>query len=257
MPSSNDKFRKAHLQRLGIAVAEPEAPKPEPGTMNAEWADRLARSAKRVADAQKREDEKNQRKEEKRANAQTATGGTNLDAETIKAKEAYEAERRAPKNAAAALPTFDAIMAVVEKFLNTPEGRSIFRSEDNYESICNLLVKRLFLGEIELTLKATADTVTYLLHNGFLEFAPGESFDPETGGTVRKRGDVTRPASRVYPRFFHPSHAIADQLVNMYEAQQRWREETEQLRKDLDTDKLSFEDLQKSVRKNFKKGVVL
>jgi hypothetical protein len=256
MPSSNDKYERARKQRLGIAVAEPEAPKPEPGTMSSEWEDRKTRAAQRERAAQQQEEAKAKRSEEKRATAKTATGGTNLDAETIAAKAAYEKERRAPKNALVSF-TFDSVMAVIEKYFDSEAGRTIYRTPDNYESFGNRFVRGLCLGEFDLTLAAAGGVHAELLQTGYLEMAPGESFDPATGVTVRNRGDVTRPASRVFPRFFHHSHEVQARLIEMYEGQQRFREGTQQLKKDLDSGKLSFADLQKSVRKNFKKGIIL
>jgi hypothetical protein len=253
MPSSSDKFNNDLKRRRGVAVEDPsETPLPEnAGTADYQWQARNQAQARRDRDARLQKQQREQQKEEKRANAVTATGGTNLDAQTLEAQKAYEAERRAPKTAPVTF-THDSVMALLEKYFSSEAGKTIYLTPDNYESFGNRFVKGLCLGEFDLTLKAAGQVHAELLAAGFLELAPGLSYDPATGVTVRKRGDVTRPASRVYPRFFHHSHAIQAQLVEMHEGQQRFREETQQLKQDLDSGKLSFADLQKQVRKGFK-----
>jgi len=128
----------------------------------------------------------------------------------------------------------------------------MYLSQDNFESLCNYIVKGLVLGTIQLSLQSVADAHAWLLKNNFIELAPGESVDPATGGIVRKRGDVSRPSSRVYPPFIHPSHQVQERLVQMRESQQRWVAEKQQLKQDLDSGKLSFAELQRQVRRGFK-----
>jgi hypothetical protein len=253
--NSGDRFENARKRRLGVGVEEPaEATQTddEPVTAGTIWRGKVAAQEQRQRDARQQRQQREQQREEKHFTAQAATGGTTLDQETLKAKQAYEAERRRPKGAEVKLPDHSVIFALIEKYLYTDAGPRMYLSQDNFESICNYIVKGLVLGTIELSLQAVADAHAWLLAHGFIELAPGESVDRATGGIVRKRGDVSRPASRVYPPFIHPSHEVQDRLVQMRESQNRWIAERQQLKQDLDSGKLSFEQLQRQVRKGFK-----
>lgn len=259
--NSGDRFENARKRRLGVAVEEPvEAAQTdgldEPVTVNSLWQGKVREQEQRQRDARQQRQQQAQAREQRHVEAQTATGGTHLDAETLKAKKDYEASRRAQKNATptVTLPTSSVLFALFEKYIyDTDAGRSLFFSVDNLESLSNYIVKGLVLGTIpELSLQAVADAHTWLLQNGFIELAPGESVDRATGGIVRKRGDVTRPASRIYPPFIHPSHDVESRLVQMRESQQRWVAEKQQLKQDLDSGKMSFAELQRQVRKGFK-----
>jgi hypothetical protein len=159
---------------------------------------------------------------------------------------AYRASLRAPKGTVTTdpLPDGSVIQAVIEKYLDTTaEGKSIFLSVDNLESISNYVIKGLALGWFTLSLTAVGAAHEYLLANGYLELSPDERYDPELKAVVRTRGSATRPAAQVYPRYIHPDNELQQRIETAKIDHAAWLADCKAKKK------MKFSDLRKEVMK--------
>lgn len=180
------------------------------------------------AQAQRQERLDAQRRAWTRQDVTPTRGGTRPDSRVLAAQNKMIAARSAAARSVE-LPSGSVLQSVITTYLDSPQGRTLFRSRTNLINLVNCTIRALIDGaafEVELV----AACHEWLLANGYIEFeSPEEAYDSATGGIVRKRGTTaaSHAAPRVFEPYVHPSHEINQRIEAMQSEMSKWAAECE------------------------------
>jgi len=216
--------------------------------------DRVRAARKAFASAQPVEDYAARREADRRkwvehdGSPRTSTG-TLLDAQTQKLKSASDADRiarRSPVQTAAPplAESWRTVQALIEFWdVHADNAVNFFRSEFNYTSLVNCLLTLIFAKGRPPLVETVAEAFELCVAGNHLETM---RITDANGATIRKRGEPVPTPPTLYPAYVFPAQADAANRAEMERQIATWLQEKKA------AEKLSFADLQRRARANYK-----